>query len=166
MRALIRIGAVLAALFVSVDSAAPQQTEQPSTNLYSMALFASLAEMQKQWGHFKDNTQQADFHNMAVEADADITTGLPGDQNDFHVAYLDTKGQIDRYKKLRKPFALMKIHPIKVEGSKLTIMISVSYFEYRHRRAMYGFSDWSEVAFEFDCSKNNYAIASIKLGGI
>lgn len=136
---------------------------------YSKALFASIAEMDKQWSRYSrgdDETAPTDYHHMFVEADPAITDGLPAEFDGYRVEYLDSKGQISHYEKLRKEFAILKIFPIKTEGAKLKIGINVYYFSYKKRRLMYGLSEWSMVKFQFDCDKQLFLISSVELGGI
>ena len=139
-------------------------------NLYSAALLASMTEMEKSWGHIDDSDGgsrlRTDYHHMLVEKNPEITDTLPSEFGDYHVEYLDTQAQIDRYKKLRKQFSILRIHPMKNEGSRLKISLTVSYFEYKKGRLMFAFSDWSNVEFHYDCAKQNFVIAEVKLGGI
>src|SRR5437868_931397 len=76
-----------------------------SDNLYSKALFASLAKMAEAWGHINSadkNTLRADYHHMIVEAYPEITDTLPTQFGDYHVRYLDAKDLVGTYKSLRK----------------------------------------------------------------
>jgi hypothetical protein len=132
-------------------------------SLYAQALFASVTEMQKQYGY---QTDAPDYHHMFVSADPSITTGLPAESGDYHVEYLDREGQIQRYRKLRKDFPVLEIHPAHNEGAQLKITVSLSYFSYKRRRSMFAVSDWSDVEFRFDCEKQEFVISSVKLGGI
>ena len=138
-----------------------------TNSLYARALFASIAEMEKQWGRQAD---APDYHHMVVEADHQVTDDLTTESEGYRVEYLDQKGQIDRYQKLKRRFALLKIFPIKNEGTTLKIGINVYYFSYKeeHQKKdlMYGLSDWSIVEFRFDCEKQEFVISSVKLGGI
>ena len=136
---------------------------------YSKALFASIAEMDKQWSRYSrgdDETEPTDYHHMLVEADPAITDDLPAEFGGYRVEFLDSKGQISHYEKLRKEFAILKIFPMKTEGVELKIGINVYYFSYKKRRLMYGLSDWSMVEFKFDCDKQMFVISAVKLGGI
>ncbi len=159
---------VIAALFpcmICPQTAAPPEKQQ---NLYADALSASLAEMDKQWGHLGDaNSGRArtDYRKMIVEK-TEITYDLPDDFGEFHVEYLDWRGLIDRYKMIRKEFAVLEVSPIRTDGPKLRIQVSVSWFSYSRRRSYFAFSDWSDVTFVYDAAKQAYTITSVKLGGI
>jgi hypothetical protein len=138
-------------------------------NLYSMALFASLKEMDKSWGYIQDsygNREQTNYHHMLIFKNSEITDNLPTRSGDYQVEYLDIQAMIDRYKSIRKEFAVVEIHPIYNEGARLRIQISVSWFMYRKKRMNLAFSDWSDVEFLYDCEKHTYIISSVKLGGI
>lgn len=139
-------------------------------NVYSMALLASLTEMEKSWGHIDDSEGgsgiRTDYRRMLVEKDAEITESLPSQFGDYRVEYLDKQTQIDRYKKLRKQFSILKIHPLRNEGSRLKIIVSVSYLTYKKNRLVLAVSDWSSVEFRYDCEKQNFVISEVKLGGI
>lgn len=137
--------------------------------LYSKALIASVLQMEKDWGHTNNgdhDTVRTDYHHVIVKADPSITDGLPTEFEGHHAEYLDTAAQIDRFRKLGKSFAILEIHPAQASGSQLQVTISVSYVNYKHRRLMYGVSDWSDVAFRFDCDKQAFVVDSVKLGGI
>jgi len=126
--------------------------------------------MQKIWGDIDDSLLNArirtNYHNMWIERNPEITDSLPTQVGDFHVEYLDNRELIERYKKLRKEFAVLHIHPMSSDGSNLKIGISVYYVSYKKRRLMLGLSDWSDVEFRFDSDAQKYVISSIKLGGI
>jgi len=135
-----------------------------------MALIASMTEMEKSSGHIDDSDGgrgiRTDYHHMVVEMDPEITNNLPSEFGDYRVEYLDRQARIDRYKKLRKQFSILRIHPMKNEGSRLKISITVSYFRYEKGRSIFALSDWSNVEFRYDCAKQDYVIAEVKLGGI
>jgi hypothetical protein len=131
-------------------------------NLYSVALFASIAEMDKSWSRFSRN----DYHNMVVEKDPGITPELPSQVGEYRVEYLDVRGLIDRCKKARKEVPLLKIWPIQVSGAELKITINLDYLTYRKRRVFYAVSDWSEVTFRFDSQRQEFVLSGVKLGGI
>jgi hypothetical protein len=46
------------------------------------------------------------------------------------------------------------------------IQVSVSWFEFRHGRLLFEFSDWSDVEFQYDCDQKEFKISNVKLGGI
>jgi hypothetical protein len=146
------------------------QTPAKKDNLYSVALFASLSEMEKSWGHFDDSedgsTIRTDYRHVPVEKDPEITDGVPAQQGDYQVEYLNSREQRDRYKKLRKRFAILKIRPMQSDGSRLKIQVSVSYLTYEKHKFMYEVSDWSDVEFRYDCEYQKFVVSSVKLGGI
>jgi hypothetical protein len=140
-------------------------TAAKTDNLYSKALFASMAEMEKEWSGINDG-YDTNYHHMLVAQKPEITEGLPSEFGDYHVEYLDTQAQVGRYKKLGKEFAILEIHPIQSDGAELKINISVSYVSYKKGRLMLAVSDWSDVELRYDCEKRNYVVSSVKLGGI
>jgi hypothetical protein len=152
-------------------SALPQAsaTDEPGDNLYSMALFASMAEMEKSWGKIDngDNTtKRTDYHHMVVVRNDALTDGLPSQFDDYQVEYFTPEQLTNRYKSLHKRFAVLEIHPMHSEGPRLKINVSVSYFTYRESKQMFAFSDWSDVEFRFDCEQQRYVISAVHLGGI
>ncbi len=159
-------------LLISALSASPQQGGTPAKedNLYSVALFTSISEMDKSWGHIDDSDGgsriHTDYHRMLVQKDNEITDGLPSQLGDYRVEYLDYREQIDRYKKLRKEFSILKIGSMQSDGARLRIVISVYYLSYKKHKLLLGLSDWSEVEFRYDCEKQKYIVSSVKLGGI
>ena len=159
-------------LFFCASSSFPQERGERAKedNLYSKALFASIAEMEKSWGQIDDSSGRSgirtDYRHMLVEKDPQITDGLPSQLGDYRVEYLDDQMKIDRFKRLRKEFSILKIHPMQSEGSRLTIQVSVYYLTYAKGRLNLGLSDWSEVEFHYDCEKQSYVVSAVKLGGI
>ena len=138
-------------------------------DLYSRALLASLDQMHKEWGHIHDtseDTVRTDYNHMIVKANPEITGHLPTQFGEHHVEYLDAGAQIQRYRKLKKQFPILEIHPIHGEGAQLTINVSLSYVSYKKGHLFYGLSDWSDVEFHFDCDKHRFTVSSVKLGGI
>jgi hypothetical protein len=149
----------------------PQERKTPSKedNLYSMALFTSITEMDKSWDHMDDSdgkTVRTDYHNMTVEQDPTITKELPSQFGDYRLTYLDASNQIAKYQTVGKAFSILRIHPMQNDGARLEIQVSVYYFSYEKRRLAYALSDWSTVEFRFDCEKQKFLISSVKLGGI
>jgi hypothetical protein len=126
--------------------------------------------MEKSWGHIDDSnggsTIRRDYRHMLVEKDPEITDRLPSQLGDYRVEYLDKRAQIDRYKKLRKAFPILRIHPMQNEGARLEIEVSVSYFTHEKRRWLFAVSDWSDVEFHYDCEKQKFVVSAVKLGGI
>jgi hypothetical protein len=151
-------------LLLLTSSASSQQRNIPDVenNLYYRALFASLEKMDKEWG----NIVHTDYRNMIVETNREITEGLPSQLGRYRVEYLDSQGLIDRYKKLRKPFAILVSHPMKNNEGRLEISYTVHRFSYGNGQSLYELSDWINVYFRFDCEKRDYVIDEVKLGGI
>ena len=133
-------------------------TPPADINLYSLAMSASLDKMEKSWG--------AEYRNMIVESTFELTDDLPTQFGEHRVEYLGYQELADRYKKLRKEFNVLHIHPMKIEDGKLKIGITVHSFSYKKGRYYYGLSDWSKVFFRFDCEKKEFVIDEVKLGGI
>jgi hypothetical protein len=158
----------------SLMLAFPAVTQEGKTsfkedNLYSMALFAGIAEMDKSWSHIDDSngtTILTDYHNMTVEQDSEITKELPSQFGDYRATYLDPSGQIAKYQTVGKAFSILRIHPVRNNGARLEIRVTVSHFSYEKRRLTYALSGWSTVEFRFDCEKQKYVVSAVKLGGI
>jgi hypothetical protein len=113
MRQLFQIGLILLALSPPVLSQ-KQETRAKESNLYHRALYATLDKMNASWGGIKYANGEPgpiDYHNMIVQKNRDITEGLPSQLGVYHVEYLDSEGLIDRYKKLRKDFAILVAYP-------------------------------------------------------
>lgn len=145
-------------------------TPAKTDNLYSLALFASVVEMEKAWGNIDDSDNgsriRTDYHQMFVEKDPEITESLPTHLGDYHFEYLDNRDQIDRYKKLRKEYSILRIRPLQSEGIRLKIQVSVSYFKYKKGKLIFEVSDWSDVDFRYDCEKQKYVVSGVTLGGV
>lgn len=147
-------------------------TVKKSDDLYSQALAATLAEMDKQWGRVGmsnvelETRVRTDYHHMLVSQHPEITSGMPSQFGDFHVEFLDRQAQIDRFLKLQKEYAVLEIHPIQNDGPNLKISLTVSWIKYHKRRLIYAFSDWSDVEFHYDCDQQKFVLSTVKLGGI
>jgi hypothetical protein len=145
-------------------------TSAKKDNLYSLALFASLSEMEKSWGHLDDSDNgsaiRTNYRHMLAEKDPEITNGLPSQLGEFRVEFLADQQQKERYHQLRKGYSILRIRPIQNDGSTLRIEVSVSYVRFEKGKFTRGVSDWSDVEFRYDCEQQKYVITSIKLGGI
>lgn len=142
-------------------------------NLYRIALAASLDKMAQSWGHINDTAcghkcerMPTDYRNMIVERNFELTDNLPSQFGDRRVEYLDSAGLIERYKKVRKEFLILAMHPMKNEGDNLKISITTHWFHYKKGVSYYAISDWSNVIFRFDCEKNEFSIKDVVLGGV
>lgn len=71
-----------------------------------------------------------DSRNMIVETNREITQDLPPQLGKYRVEYLDSQGVISRYKKLRKPFAILVSHSMKNDEARLKISFTVHWFSY------------------------------------
>jgi hypothetical protein len=145
-------------------------TSARKDNLYSRALSASIGEMEKSWGHIDDGNHgsriRTDYGHMMVERDSEITDDLPSEFRDHHVEYLDRQTMISRYESNGKEFSILKIHPLRSDGRRLKIQVSLSWVKYEKRKLVFALSDWSDVEFSYDCEAQNFIISAVKLGGI
>lgn len=160
----------IAVLFLSACAAFPQESAAPpkEENLYFKALSASIIEMEKSWGNQDDGDLgvRTDYHHMLVERDLTITKDLPEQFGDYRIEYLETKNVIEKCKQLRKPFAILKILPMKNEGPRLKITINVYWASYKKGHLELALSDWSEVELNYNCEKQSFIISKVRLGGI
>lgn len=157
-------------VFLSAHAAFPQKSTAPpkEDSLYFKALSASIIEMEKSYGH-QDNSDlgvRTDYHHMLVERDLTITEDLPEQFGDYRVDYLEVQDVVAKCKLLRKPFAILKIFPIKNEGPRLKITINVYWASYKKGRLELALSDWSEVELRYEHETESFAISKVKLGGI
>lgn len=139
-------------------------------NLYSVALEASILQMEKEWGHLGHSALEegipTDYRRMLVRKDPIITDGLPTAFENHSIEYLDDQELIDRYHKVNNSFLVLKIAPIRNQGTILKIVVSTYWFSYKKHRLQFAYSDWSDVEFRYDCDQGAYVINSLKLGGI
>src|SRR5262249_52565475 len=146
------------------------QTQSSKESLYSVALHASILEMEKSWGHIDDgdggSRVRTNYHHMFVAADPEITEHLPSTFGDHVVEYLDNQAEIARYKETKKEYSILKIHSMQTDDKGLRINISVYWVGYAKGRLTFGLSDWSDVKFRYDCEKQDFAVSSVDLGGI
>lgn len=141
-------------------------TKQP--NLYAAALFASIAQMDKEWGRIDatpDNSIRTDYHHMIVKR-SEMTEKLPDRAGDYQVEFLDPRELVERYRKLHKGFAILVIHPITNAGAALTVNIGLFWFSHKKTQSKYAFSDWSDVEFHYDCGSQEWVVSKVQVGGI
>jgi hypothetical protein len=124
--------------------------------------------MQKSFGHIDDGYlgTRSNYYHMLVETDPGITHDLPEQSGEYRVEYSDTQNQIATCKELRKPFSILNMQPMKSEGARLRIPITVYRVEYKKSKLDFALSDWSDVEFRFDCETESFVISSVRLGGI
>jgi hypothetical protein len=160
---------------VATDAPSPRisQSKQEHTNeksLYSIALFASIERMEKEWGRLDDSDAggriRIDYHHLIVQKDDPITTDLPTKSGDYNVEYLGESEILARRKILRRDFATLKVFPIESSGDDLVMQVRVEWAELRRGKLIHAISDWSDVTFRYDCEKKQFVISEIKLGGI
>ncbi|HEY4838200.1 MAG TPA: hypothetical protein VIH72_06315 [Candidatus Acidoferrales bacterium] len=148
------------------SQAAKDQTSEK--NLYAVALFASLRQMDKEWSQYADSSQgkiREDYHHMVVEED-DTTYRLPTSEGDYNVEYLNDGKLRARRKFLGKDFPSLKVFPARNDGADLKIQVSVYWIGFKKGMLGFGLSDWSVVTFRYDCEKKEFVVADVKLGGI
>ena len=166
------VAALSLALILCSQSAFPQEAGTPAKedDLYSVALFTSIAAMENSWGHIDDSnggsTIRTDYRHMFVVKNPEITEGLPQQLRDYRVEYLDDESLIDRYEKLRKQFSVLEILPIHNNGGKLAIHVAMNYVTYKKRHLNFGISNWADIEFSYDCENQRYIISAVKLGGV
>lgn len=150
--------------------ACPQgNTPAKEDNLYSQALFASIAQMDKSWGHIDDSyggRLRTDYHHVRVRKDPRITDALPSEVNGYQVEYLDFQAIADKYKALKRGFSVLELSPMQNNGAELKINITVSYVEFRKGKMLFAVSDWSNVTFDYDPEVQKFVISKLELGGI
>jgi hypothetical protein len=83
--------------------------------------------MEKSWGHQNNSDLGVpiDYHRVLVERDLTITKDLPEQLGDRRVEYLETQDVVAKCKRLRKPFAILKIFPVNNAAPRLKITINV-----------------------------------------
>ncbi len=52
------------------------------------------------------------------------------------------------------------------DGSRLKIQITVSSLTYEKHKFLLGISDWSDIAFRYDCQNEEFVVYSVRLGSI
>lgn len=155
-------------LLVSLPVAVSQDTSvaPKQDNLYAAALFASLRQMDKEWGRSNktpENSISPDYHHMIVKR-SEMTERLPDHSGDYQVEVLDARELAERYRNLGKSFAILVFHPLKNEGAALTINIKVFWFSHKKTSSSYVFANSSDVEFRYDCAKQDWVVSKVKLG--
>jgi hypothetical protein len=151
-------------------SGGQQQGTSYEGNLYQRALAASIDEMEKSWGKIDDSCCngriRTDYRHLIVEKTDVISDEWPSQFDNHRVEYLDAQGLIDRYRRLRKEFSILRVYSLRDRGGQLEIHISVYWIKAKKKKLFYGYSDWSVVTFQYDCERRAWDITEVKLGGI
>jgi hypothetical protein len=149
-------------------SSRPVEDHNNDKSLYSVALFASLEQMDKEWSHINDAYSgriRTDYHHMIVHTDA-TTYEIPASWHGYNVEYLDDAELRARRKTLGKDFASLRVFPLRNQGEVLTIQVTVYWVGLKKKMLMFGLSDWSNVTFRYDCEKKEFVVSGVQLGGI
>jgi hypothetical protein len=159
----------MALMTVTVPAQTPS-SQAADRNIYSVALKASILQMEKEYGHMNDSVPgesvRTNYRQMVVEKDPVITDALPTEFDGHAVQCLDSKGMIERYRKLGKSYAILRVRPIQTQANALKIAVVVYWVSYKKHRLQFDLSDWSDVEFRYECEKQEFVISSVKLGGI
>jgi len=161
----------LVGMLWTINPALAQNDDQSKNenNLYWMALTASVKEMEKQWGSINvdgDERIRTDYRNMPIRQTPVITDSLPTESENYRFTLLGDNGLLERFKAQHKEYAVLEIHPVRNDGPRLRVQVSVSWVGQEQGQLMFAFSDWSNVEFEFDCKKQGFVISTVRLGGI
>jgi hypothetical protein len=147
-----------------------QDASELKDSLYSKALVAGVAEMQKEWGYIDDGNHgtriRTDYHRLIVRKNTEITNELPTQSDEFNFEYLDDASLLARYNKVKKGFSVLEIHPVHDKGVILRIQVDQNWVESHHGRLSIGISAWADVEFRYDCQQQAYLVSNVKLGGI
>ena len=167
--------ALLAVLMAFIPVCASAQSTPPKTNetnIYSLALEKSILQMEEEWGHLGHSALDdevkipTDYRHLLVRKDPIITDDLPTAFENHSIEFVDDQELVDRYRKLNKSFAVLKITPIRNQGNVLKVVVATYWFTYGEHRLEFAYSDWSNVEFRYDCGQDAFVISSVKLGGI
>ena len=149
-------------------SATAQSTS--TADLHVIALEASLKQMASDWGAIDDGNGgkrvRTDYRNVVVMKDRFTPDGMPAQIGASHVDYLDHDGLVQKAKRLRKPFSILEMVPMVVEGAAVVVTYRVHWVTFSKGRLNLDISDWSKVYFRFDCSNHRFVVDRVDLGGI
>lgn len=134
-------------------------------NLYAAALYASVAQMEKEWArteHTPEDAIHPDYHHMIVKQ-SEMTEKLPVKAGDYEVEVLSPRELVERYRNSRKSFPILVLHPMENEGAALTVNIKLFRFSHKRTASSYVFAGSSDVEFRYDCEKNEWVVAKVQL---
>jgi len=160
----------LALILCSLSDRVAQVTKPRSVDesLYFTALFASLEKMSKEWGHINGDSKArvaTDYRRMVVERN-EITSRFPTSFGIYNLSYLDSAGLIERYRKVKKEFSILKAHPAEVEGERVKVSYTLHWVSYKKSNLAIGLSDWSDVYFRYDRERAKWLVDEVVLGCI
>ena len=138
--------------------------------LYERALSATITEMEKAYGDIDDSSLgtniRTNYRHLPVEKRDEITEDLPTQFGKHEVEYLDIQGLMDRYGRLGKRFAILRIFPIRDSDEFLEVVIGFYWFSLEDKKPVFALSDWSIIKFRHDCANHIWILAGVKLVGI
>ncbi|HLW54341.1 MAG TPA: hypothetical protein VKW06_16005 [Candidatus Angelobacter sp.] len=162
--------AVFCSLLIVSPSSLPQNSNAAprQDNLYAAALYASIAQMDKEWSRVDKTPEDSiptDYRHMIVKK-SEMAEKLPDRAGDYQIEVLDPRELVERYRKLRKGFAILVFHPMKNEGTALTVNIKVFWYSHKRTASSYIFSGSTDVEFRYDCEKRDWVISKVQLSGV
>ena len=158
------------AIVILVVTALSVRGRSPDPSLYNEALRAGVEAMDREWGKLnlaeRGTRVPIDFHNPIVRKHASIPQGVSSQFGEYRMTYLDDAALVVRWKKLRKPFAILAIRPLDGADRRLKITIDLLWVNYRRGQLQFSIDSWANVYFRHDSSTGKYVVDDVELAGV
>ena len=163
-----RASTLCCATFLSLSVTFAQNSESP-IDIYTAALTEAAKEMERQWSQFEPHESQLriDYRHRIVLKDDSVRAEYPASSGDIRFEYLTLSECHARRRKIKRDFAVLRVHPAIVEGPRVKVLVSQDWISIHKGKPALGISDWGAVLFRVDASSGSkFVLDEIKLGGI
>ena len=140
----------------------------PNLELYKVALVEASNELERQYGHFKEDqfAYAVDYKHLIVCSDESVSEEFPIEVDGQSFEYLSKEALLSRRQTSKKDFRVLIVNPAKIDGSKLKVVVEQRSVTFYDNNPALSISDWAAVFFRFDCVQNRFVLDSVKVGGI
>ena len=148
--------------------ATPGQDSKHEVDIYAIALVEAAKQMRTSWSQFGSNQDQMaiDYQNRLVYKDDSVRADYPVASADIRFQYLTGVDLYARRRKTGKDFAVLRVHPATVEGTRIKVVVSQDWITILKGKRGLGISDWGAVFFKIDADTGQFRFDEVKLGGI
>ena len=144
------------------------QGSGPSIDIYSVALVEAAKEMKRDWGSLSQDQSRIpiDYKAPVILKDESVKADYPTASTDNQFEYCTWAELFARRRKLRKDFAILRIHPATVEGLRVKVVVSQDWISIVRGKPSLAISAWASVFFRVDSETGQFRVDEVRLGGI
>lgn len=101
-----------------------------------------------------------------VEYDIHINSKFPKVINSSHIDYLYDSQLIEKYRKEKKKFQMIKMFPMVNKGNVIKVSFNYYWISYKKKRLEFALEGGTTVTFRFDCEKKEFVIDKTDSWGV